>query len=68
MAFGPKLFQMLINWHTATHKKASQEQLNKDFATSTVEYTACQSKWKSHRAQQPPPEPEGPVTEQTTTT
>ena len=24
-AFGPKLFQMLINWRTAVHKKVSQE-------------------------------------------
>ena len=67
-AFGPKLFQMLINWRTAAHKKASQEQLNEDFATSTVEYTARQPKQKSRRAQQTPPEPECLVTKQTTTT
>ena len=65
--FGPKLFQMLITWCTAAHKKASQEQLNEDFATLTEEYTACQPKRKSRRAQQPSKEPEGPVTEQTTT-
>ena len=58
---------MLINWHTAAHKKASQEQLNKDFATLTEEYTARQPKQKSRRAQQPSKEPEGPVTELTTT-
>ena len=69
-AFGPKLFQMLINWCTAAHKKVSQEQLNEDFATSTVKYTARQPKRKSHHAQQPstPAEPEGPATEQITTT
>ena len=27
-AFGPKLFQMLIDWHIEAHKKASQEKLN----------------------------------------
>ena len=61
---------MLINWHTAAHKKVSQEQLNEDFATSMVEYTTRQPKRKSCRAQQPstPAEPEGPATEQTTTT
>ena len=70
MAFGLKLFQMLINWHTAMHKKVSQEQLNEDFATSTVEYTACQPKRKSRCAQQPstPTEPEGLATEQITIT
>ena len=68
MAFGSKLFQKLINWHTAAHKKASQEQLNEDFATLMEEYTACQPKRKSCHAQQPPTEPEGPVTKQTTTT
>ena len=62
MAFGPKLFQMLINWRTAAHKKTSQEQLNEDFATLTVEYTAHQHKQKSCHAEQSPPEPEGPVT------
>ena len=69
-AFGPKLFQMLINWRTAAHKKASQEQLNEDFPTSMVEYTARQPKWKSRCAQQPPTptEPDSPVTEQITTT
>ena len=67
-AFGPKLFQMLINWRTAVHKKVFQEQLDEDFATSTVEYTARQPKWKSRCAQQPPPEPEGLVTELATTT
>ena len=46
-AFGPKLFHMLINWHTAAHKKAAQEQLNEYFATSVEEYTARQPKWKS---------------------
>ena len=30
-AFGPKLFQMLIDWHIEAHKKVSQEQLNEDF-------------------------------------
>ena len=59
---------MLLNWHTAVHKKASQEQLNENFATSMEEYTARQPKRKSHHAQQPSQEPEGPVTEQTTTT
>ena len=66
-AFDPKLFQMLINWHIAAHKKVSQEQLNEDFATSTEEYTACQPKRKSRRAQQPSKEPEGLATVQTTT-
>ena len=67
MAFGPKFFQMLINWRIAAHKKASQEQLNEDFATSTEEYTACQPKQKCRHVQQPSKEPEGPATEQTTT-
>ena len=67
MAFSSKLFQMLINWRTAAHKKASQEQLSEDFATSTEEYTTRQPKWKSSCAQQPSKEPEGLVTEQTTT-
>ena len=67
MAFSLKLFQMLINWRTAVHKKTSQEQLNEDFTTSTEEYTTRQPKWKSHHAQQPSKEPEGPVTELTTT-
>ena len=65
-AFGPKIFHMLINWHTAAHKKASQEQLNEDFATSVEEYTARQPKWKSRRAQQPSKDPEGPTSECTT--
>ena len=56
-AFGPKLFQMLINWCTEVHKKASQEQLNKDFATSVKEYTAHQPKQKSRCAQQPSKDP-----------
>ena len=59
---------MLLNWCTAAHKKASQEQLNENFATLTEEYTARQPKQKSRCAQQPSQEPEGPVTEQTTTT
>ena len=66
-AFGPKLFQMLINWHTATHKEVSQEQLNEVFATMTEEYTARQPKWEAHHAQQPSKEPEGQVTKQSTT-
>ena len=65
-AFGPKLFQMLINWHTAAHKKASQEQLNMDFATSVEEYTARQPKRKSRHAQQPCKDPADPATEYTT--
>ena len=65
-AFGPRLFQMLINWRTAAHKKASQEQLNEDFATSTEEYTTHQPKQKSRCAQQPSKEPEGLATKQTT--
>ena len=36
--------------------------------TSAEEYTARQPKQKSHCAQQPSKEPEGLVTEQTTTT
>ena len=50
------------------HKKASQEQLNEDFATLTEEYTDRQPKQKSCCAQQLSKEPEGPVTKQTTTT
>ena len=67
-AFGPKLFQMLINWRIAAHKKASQEQLNEDFATSMEEYTARHSKRKARHAQQPSSEPEGQATKQTTVT
>ena len=57
---------MLINWRTAADKKASQEQLKEDFATLTEEYTTCQPKRKSCRAQQPSKEPEGLATEYTT--
>ena len=57
---------MLINWHTAAHKKVSQEQLNKDFATSVEEYTTSQPKQKSQCAQQPSKDPAGPATEYTT--
>ena len=57
---------MLIDWRTEVHKKASQEQLNEDFATSVEEYTACQPKRKSRRAQQPSKDSAGPATEYTT--
>ena len=57
---------MLITWHTAVHKKASQEQLNEEFATSVEEYTVGQPKQKSRHAQQPSKDPEGPATKYTT--
>ena len=65
-AFGPKLFQMLIDWHIEAHKKASQEKLNEEFATSVKEYNACQPKQKSQRAQQPSKDSEGLAHEYTT--
>ena len=64
-AFGPKLFQMLIDWHIEAHKKASQEKLNSDIATSVKEYTARQPKQKSQHAQQPSPASTGSTTEST---
>ena len=46
-AFGPKLFQMLIDWYIEVHKKVSQEKLNSEFATLVEEYTAHEPKQKS---------------------
>ena len=57
---------MLIDWHIEAHKKASQEQLNEDFATSVRECTACQPKRESRHAQQPSKDSADPATEYTT--
>ena len=65
-AFGPKLFQMLIDWHIEAHMRASQEKLNLFFATSVKEYTAHKPKWKSQRAWQLSPASTGSTTKSTT--